>query len=63
MSAPEQAALSITNQGADGTAIRAHAPAGFGIENGRGEELRALFSLRFLRLSDVVGRLSVFRNQ
>lgn len=31
MSAPEQAALSITNQGADGTAIRAHAPAGFGI--------------------------------
>ena len=32
VSAPEQAALSITNQGgADGTAIRAHAPAGFGI--------------------------------
>lgn len=31
VSTPEQAALSITNQGADGTAIRAHAPAGFGI--------------------------------
>ena len=31
VSAPEQAALSITNEGADGTAIRAHAPAGFGI--------------------------------